>query len=195
VKRLRVKYDHVRLVLVGDNSQMPGAEDVMQELREQAKPLGSSVVFTGAVERVEPLIKGFDIGTCVSRPQNEGIPNSLLEAMAAGKPVVATRVDNIEEAVEDGRNGFLVESDNVEQLTAVLERLVIDPALRTRLGAEGRRLIASQFTTTAQYAQYGELYERLLARRAQGWRPLARRGAWPEALDLARLALERRLPL
>jgi hypothetical protein len=74
-------------------------------------------------------------------------------------------------------------------------RLVTDPALRRQLGEAGRRLIEERFTTASQYGKYGDLYDRFIERRSQGVRSLLRRREWEEAIDLARIAVERCLPV
>ncbi len=76
----------------------------------------------------------------------DGIPNVVLEAMAAGVPVVATHVSGIPEAVSDGKTGLLVETDDVTALADALERVLTDPALSARLGAAARARIAEEFT-------------------------------------------------
>jgi glycosyltransferase involved in cell wall biosynthesis len=76
----------------------------------------------------------------------DGIPNVVLEAMAAGLPVVATAVSGLPEAVVHGETGFLVEPDQPEALAAALERLLTDRALARRLGAAGQTRILDEFT-------------------------------------------------
>jgi glycosyltransferase involved in cell wall biosynthesis len=75
----------------------------------------------------------------------DGIPNVLVEAMAAGVAVVSTRVSGIPELVTDGCDGLLVEPDDATALAAAITRLAADPALRTRLAAAGRRTVAERF--------------------------------------------------
>ena len=75
----------------------------------------------------------------------DGIPNVLAEAMAMGLPVVSTRISGIPELVEDGVHGLLVQSRDAEALAAALERVLVDPALRTRLSEAGRRRICERF--------------------------------------------------
>ena len=174
IRILKDRYPQARLVLVGGNSKTPGAEDYERELRARAADLQPWVRFVGPVDDASSLIAGFDIGTCVSRAGNEGIPNSLMECMAAGKPVVATAVDDVPELVVDGESGLLVEDDNLQQLVDALEVLIADPARRAAIGTRARARIEQHFDVAVQAARYEALYEQLLA--AAAVRPqLARR--------------------
>jgi glycosyltransferase involved in cell wall biosynthesis len=162
MQRLHQRHPRLRLVLVGGDSLMPGAEPIGNELRRQAAALGERVMFANIQENALPWIKGFDVGTCVSNPDNEGVPNSLMETMACGKPVIATHVDQVAELVEDNVNGLLIPPGDVESLCAAIERLAADPSLRRRLGEAGRRTIAERFSLARAAAQYADIYRRLL---------------------------------
>ncbi|MCA9618269.1 MAG: glycosyltransferase [Myxococcales bacterium] len=87
----------------------------------------------------------------------EGIPVSLMEAMAAGLPVVSTRHAGIGELVEDGVSGLLVEERDVAAALARLAQLAADPALRQRLGAEARRVVTERFELATQHAAFEAL--------------------------------------
>ena len=141
---------------------MPGAEPIEAELRAQAAPLGNAVEFMGIVENTLPLVKGFDVGTCVSNPTNEGIPNSLIEAMACYKPVISTAVDQVPELVQDGVNGILIPPGDVQSLCEAIERLAKDSALREKLGQAGRRTIEERFSLRYAAEQYAAVYHELL---------------------------------
>ncbi len=78
----------------------------------------------------------------------EGLPKSLLEALACGRPVVATDVPGCREVVVDGENGFLVPPRDAASLATALKKLIEDPALRARLGARGRRFAETDFSST-----------------------------------------------
>ncbi|HXW22204.1 MAG TPA: glycosyltransferase family 4 protein, partial [Rhodomicrobium sp.] len=108
--------------------------------------------------------------------QVEGIPNSILEAMAARLPVVATRHGGIPEAVTHERTGLLVEEWDIEGLAAALSRLAADPALRRRYGLAGRRVVEERFNATRQSASMAqrinamiEGYGRLSPGLREGW--------------------------
>ena len=163
---LRKSYDNVRLVICGGDTTRPDAERMLDRLKAEAEPLGNSVVFTGDVEYSEGITRGYDIATCVSLPGNEGIPNSLLEAMAGAKPVVATEVDNIPELVEHGESGLLVKSDDVGQLVQALKHLIENPQARWEMGQRGRMKVESEFNLDKQAEEYGSLYNRLLVEKS-----------------------------
>jgi glycosyltransferase involved in cell wall biosynthesis len=89
---------------------------------------------------------------------NENLPVSILEAMAAGLPVVSTRVGGIPDAVRHGMDGFLIEPGAKEDLAEHVVRLLRDPALRRRLGANGRQRALEQFSPAAVLAPLEQLY-------------------------------------
>ena len=153
---------HVRLVICGGDNTQTGAEPMLEELKKEAAPLGGSVVFTGQVFDPAGINAGYDIATCTSWPDNEGIPNSLLEAMAVGKPVVATRVGDIPELVQDGREGLLVENEDLEGLVKALRVLVENSGLREKIGKQGRTRVENDFEIKVQVEKYTQLYRRLL---------------------------------
>lgn len=162
--RLKGRLPNLKVVLIGGDSAMPGAEPIEDELRAQAAPLSDTVEFMGIVENPLPLVKGFDVGTCVSNPTNEGIPNSLIEAMACGKPVISTAVDQVPELVQDGVNGILIPPGDVQALCTAVRQLARDPALRRRLGEAGRRTIEERFSLQRAIEQYAAVYHELLGR-------------------------------
>jgi glycosyltransferase involved in cell wall biosynthesis len=92
-----------------------------------------------ALDRLMPMYREYDVFVLPTRP-GEGIPRVLLEAMAAGLPVVTTRVSGITSLIAHEENGLLVDEDNLEQLTAAVKRVIETPALR-------RRLIQGGYTT------------------------------------------------
>lgn len=88
----------------------------------------------------------------------EGIPVALMEAMASGLPVVATRLSGIPELVEDGVTGLLVEPHHPEPLAAALERLLADDALAAELALNARRLVERSFSLTVEAGRLGDLF-------------------------------------
>ena len=106
-------------------------------------PLKGRVHFTGYTEDIPPLMHLMDVFALPS--YREGMPRSILEAMAAGRPVVATDIRGCREEVVEGETGFLVPTRDVAELANRLERLVVDPGLRARLGAAGQARAAAEF--------------------------------------------------
>jgi glycosyltransferase involved in cell wall biosynthesis len=94
----------------------------------------------------------------------EGFPVAILEAMAAGLPVVSTSVSGIPEAVEAGVTGLLVEPEDAAGLTRALERLAADAELCRDMGNNARRLVRERFSIHRICAAYLELWQRLLPR-------------------------------
>ena len=110
-------------------------------MRRRAREAGleAQVVFAGLVpyERIPEELRGADVFALPSL--QEGLPLSLLEAMASGLPVVASAVGGIPAVVRDGDDGFLVPAGDVAALGAALVRLANDPVRRARLGEAARR--------------------------------------------------------
>ncbi len=92
----------------------------------------------------------------------EGLPNVLLEAMALGVPVLATRIAGIPRLVEDGVNGLLIEPDSADQLTQGIARLAADTDLRAQLGQAGLRTIEERYDFARRMQKIAKLYDRLL---------------------------------
>jgi len=112
----------------------------------------------------EDMSEVFRQGHIVTLPSMyEGVPTALLEAAACGKPLVATDIPGCRAVVRDGVNGFLVPVNQAQALAEALEKLILDPALRARMGAAGRQLILEQFTDASvnegTYAVYRSLLD------------------------------------
>jgi glycosyltransferase involved in cell wall biosynthesis len=88
---------------------------------------------------------------------------SAMEALAAERPVVATRVGGVPDVVRDGEDGVLVEPGRTEELAAALARLAADPRLRARMGAAGRRRVLERYSVEGLVDATDALYRSLLA--------------------------------
>jgi len=160
-EKLEKKYPEIRLVIVGGDSKVPGSEKVIKNLKAMAAHLNDKVVFTGSVEDPLQLIKGFDIGTCVSEADNEGIPNSLIESMALSQPVVTTDTGDVRELIQNGYNGYVV-PHNKGKIAKALETFITNSVLRRKMGTAAKETIKNKFSIETQAIKYKHLYLNLL---------------------------------
>jgi glycosyltransferase involved in cell wall biosynthesis len=157
--------------LIEAAAQVPGIQvvvagegDLARELSVLAGDKGAPVSMAGALDRdtMAAALAEADIAvvpSVVDRAGNlDGLPNALLEALAAGRPVVASRLAGIPEVVRDGENGLLVPEKDVPALAAALTRLVREPSLRDRLGRAARRHAETHLSWQAVGAVLEECY-------------------------------------
>jgi glycosyltransferase involved in cell wall biosynthesis len=144
--------DGVVLVIVGDGP-------LKTDLESQARAPGSSVRFLGYRGDVSTLYAIADLFVLAS--VTEGLSNSLLEAMAAGVPVVASNVGGNRDVIEDQRSGFLVNWDDTGMCVEVLSRLLRDAGLRERIGNAGRKAVR-RFSIGDVAARYRRVYGAVL---------------------------------
>jgi glycosyltransferase involved in cell wall biosynthesis len=150
--RVLGRQPQARLLLIGDGGER-------SRLAAQAEALGvnGSVRFLGSRADVPRLLAACDVVTLASIC--EGLPLSILEAMAAGKPVVATRVGCVPQVVQDGLTGLLVPPGDAAALAESLESLVRDEGTRRRLGMQACRLMQSGYSFARTLEQYEAVYE------------------------------------
>jgi glycosyltransferase involved in cell wall biosynthesis len=153
-RRLATSHPGIRFVLVGG-----GSDEAM--LRELAAGL-TNLTFTGFVDNVGDYLGAFDSFVLPSR--REGVGSILFDAMEHALPIIATPVGGVRNIVHENENGLFIEIDNAEQLSEKILLLAADPALRERLGANGKR-IAVAHTAPVMADAYVELYRNVLARR------------------------------
>ncbi len=143
------------LDLVGDGPSMGQTEALATELG-----LAGRVRFLGQRSDVERILAAAQVSLLVTNW--EGFPLSILEAMRAGLPVVASSVGGVAESVRDEESGYLVPRADVPHLRDRIERLLTDPALRARLGAAGRARFVGDFTLSASVARTLAVYRAAL---------------------------------
>ncbi|ADB73192.1 glycosyltransferase [Geodermatophilus obscurus] len=151
----------VHLVLVGDGPERAALEALVDELDLQQR-----VTMTGWSTEAPALMRSLDVLAVPSRW--EGLPLVVLEAMLAGIPVVATPVGGVPDTVRHEQTGLLVPVDDTAGLTAALDRLARDPALRRRLAAAAADAARRRFTVDAMVGSYVALHDELLGRRGDG---------------------------
>lgn len=153
-KGIDVLLDAARLVQSPLRLEIYGVGSKQAELERQAEGLDAH--FNGFVQ--DPLAT-LDVLVQPSRADN--LPLAILEAMAAGLPVIGTRVGGIPELVVDGETGLLVEPERPEELAAALDSLAADPVRRAELGRRGRERVREHFSADGVAARTVELYEEL----------------------------------
>jgi glycosyltransferase involved in cell wall biosynthesis len=144
------------LCMVGD-----GPDRIPLEQRAQELGVARDTVFLGYQEDVAPFYAAFDV--LVLPSGNEGTPVTVIEALAAERPVVATRVGGVPDVVRDGEDGFLVEAGATDDLADRLGRLARDPALRARMGKKGRERVLPRYAVERLVDDVDELYRSLLS--------------------------------
>ena len=153
--QLRQSTPDVHLVLIGD-----GESRAALEAQAVTAGVRDHVTFAGELRGGENHHRAFDISVLCSH--SEGFPNSLVEAMAAGVPIVATRVGGIVDAVADDENGILVPVEAPQALTEALRRLATDATLRERMGATGRARARERYTAREAVTSLERMYDTLL---------------------------------
>jgi glycosyltransferase involved in cell wall biosynthesis len=147
-----------RLMVVGDGEQRHA---LAQSVR--AAGLEATVELAGALPREGAMARLAEADVFCLPSTYEGLPLAILEAMAAGIPVVATAVSGNPEAVEDGVTGMLVPAESATALADALIALLVDPEQRRRMGEAGRRRAAARFAIEPVVEQYLALLRRLTA--------------------------------
>jgi sugar transferase (PEP-CTERM/EpsH1 system associated) len=147
-----------RLVIVGGGETEDEVRASVAELG-----LGERALLLGERKDVPELMRAFD--AFVLSSLSEGLSITLLEAMAAGLPVVATRVGGNGEIVSDGETGVLVEPHDATALAAAMGSMIDRRERAARMGARGRERVREHFSERSMVRRYQDLYERLLASR------------------------------
>jgi glycosyltransferase involved in cell wall biosynthesis len=157
-----------RVVIAGDGPALPA-------LAAQVAALGleGRVLLLGWRSDAQALLAACDVFVLPTR--NEALGVSVLEAMAAGRPVVATDVGGVPEAVRHGETGLIVPPENPTALAAAIAELIADPSRAARYGAAGHARALARFSPAPMAAAVEDVYERVLDRGMR--RSSVRRGA------------------
>ncbi len=164
--RLTERGTAFRAALVGD-----GVERAALEARAEELGLAPRLRFLGERTGVERLLPGMDVFVLSSR--EEGIPNALLEAMAAGRPCVATAVGGTPEVLRDGETGWLVPPGDPGALADALAEALAHPEEARRRAAAARRAVVEDMSIEAMARRHAEFYRRAVAERGR-WGARAR---------------------
>jgi glycosyltransferase involved in cell wall biosynthesis len=155
LRRLQGSVPPPHLAIVGDGPERPRIEEAIRALG-----LVESVTLTGMVPSAEPYYGIADV--CVLSSLSEGSPNALLEAMAAGVPVVATAVGGVPEMVTHGESALLIQPGDCQAMTSAIAALLSDGDLARKLAARAREVVLERHAPEARTRRLVEAYCRLV---------------------------------
>jgi glycosyltransferase involved in cell wall biosynthesis len=152
------KNDKVRFILIGDGV------DFLKMKKSIPPSLLNKIIFLGRRSDVESIANIFDVGILLTNAKvhGEGISNSIIEYMALGKPVIATRGGGTNEAVLDTYSGYLIDPDNETQLIEKLEMLIEQKSRVGELGKKGSQIVREKFDLKIMANHYMTVYQNLL---------------------------------
>jgi glycosyltransferase involved in cell wall biosynthesis len=153
-RNIRLHWPQTKLVIAGEG-------DLMDALKQQCADLGliDDVIWTGFYKDIPRLLSAFDI--YIQPSTNEGLSLSILEAMAAGLPVISTRVDSATEIITNDVNGLLIPPSSTRCMEDALRTLLESVEKRERLAAEGRRMVLNNYDVRIMVDRYYQLYQSL----------------------------------
>lgn len=154
-KRVLRSVPDARFFIVGEGDERPALETLIRQLK-----LEKHVILTGWRADVVSLHKAFDVFAQASITEGLGTP--VLDAMACRRPVVATRTGGVDEAVDEGTTGLLVEPHDEVGLARAIVRLLEDRTLCVRMGDAGRARVEERFSVSRLIAETVAAYERIL---------------------------------
>ena len=154
--RVRAAVPEAAFILAGEG----GLTETLRTLAAQLG-LAEDVFFTGRCVNVSELLSISDV--CVLSSKAEGFSNSIIEYMAAARPVVATDVGGAREAIREGETGYLVKPGDDEMMAGRIVSLLTDPERARRMGERGLQVVNENFSCEALLERTHELYQRLLA--------------------------------
>jgi len=149
--------NNVKLMLIGQGFE-EDPESTEMEIRQfiKQKKLDKRVILTGYRSDVPDLLAIMDIFALTSL--EEGLPISIIEAMAAGLPIVGTNVNGIRDLISVGKNGFLVDVGNVRELRNSLYTLISNETMRHKLGRESKDIAHKYYSMEHCSKKYQELF-------------------------------------
>jgi glycosyltransferase involved in cell wall biosynthesis len=156
-KGLVATHPSLKFLIVGDGPRRQELERITRELR-----LEQNVLFLGLRRDVAELLHISNVLVLPSHPVVETLPLAVLEAMAAGVPVVASAVGSLPELIEDGVSGRLIPPADAGALAAAIEELLVDEALVDRITDNARRRVADDYSIEKMVKKYKDMFENLV---------------------------------
>ena len=154
MKTVSALFPDALLLVIGDGPLRVELEELVTFER-----LNKNILFLGTRNDIPRLLSVLDIFVLCSL--SEGLPLTILEAMAAGKSIVATNVGGIPEIIQDGTDGIIIPSDDSDGLADAISKLIRDEDKRHDMGVKARMKFEKKFTARAMVQRYEELYESL----------------------------------
>jgi L-malate glycosyltransferase len=155
------EFPRAKFLVAGDVIDRPYFERLQEMIR--TSQLTDNIIFLGRSDKVPSLLKLSTLFCMLSR--SEGFSNAILEAMGVGLPCVVTKVGGNAEAVEEGKSGFLVASEDAATAAERILTLLRNPQQAKRMGEAGRSIVATKFTAQAMANRWASLYDELVAHR------------------------------
>lgn len=149
-KEILKKYPDTLFIIIGDGMDRKSLEDEITK-----NNLSKNIILTGQIKNASQYLMAFDI--YVSSSVKEGLPYSIMEAMAAGLPIVSTNVGGIPELL-NAECGILVEPKNVYSIASELEKIIADPLYRKKLGENAKKFAQSEFSFNAMLYKTNNAY-------------------------------------
>lgn len=156
-KQVHGCHSNARLVIVGDGQLGP-------ELKAQAQRLGIAdrTMFLGYRRDIARVLAAMDVFLLPSI--REGLPISLIEAMAARRPVVASDIGSVRDLLREGEAGFMVKPRDIQGFTAAVSRFIADPSLGPSMARNGRSTVEASFSLASSIHAYERLYQTAVTR-------------------------------
>ncbi len=150
-ENLKATSYNIKAIIIGEGEERKNLLDLIGQLN-----LKNRVLLAGEIKNAAELLPAFDI--YANSSVKEGFPYSILEAMSAGLPIVATKVGGIPEMISDGENGLLSEPTNPEELAKRIKTLVEDEALKNNLGKKAKEYANKKFSIEKMIEKTKEVY-------------------------------------
>jgi glycosyltransferase involved in cell wall biosynthesis len=150
-----------RVMIIGDGEMRLELKENARRIEEENRAAEGNITFTSWIREMDKAIAGLDIVVLTSF--SEGTPVSLIEAQAAGKPVVSTDVGGVRDCVQNGITGFIVHDNTAESFSGALEELILNKPLRRKFGTSGEHFVADRYDYKRLVNDVEKLYRSLLS--------------------------------
>jgi glycosyltransferase involved in cell wall biosynthesis len=156
-KEVLTEYKEVRLIIVGSGEFEARARKMVDQLEMKEK-----VVFAGSVNHMDiPIYHSLSDIFVLPTLRQEGLPYVILEAMACGKPIVASKIGGIPSVIEDGKEGFLIKPGDIKALKERIIYLLKNPQDRESMGERGRGKVVKEFSKERMVEETIKVFERI----------------------------------